>query len=41
MKDQGFNFYVYLGPGNISYFYTREEAEDFAESNGAEVQEVY
>jgi hypothetical protein len=38
-KRQGYDYYVYLGPGNISYFRTYEEAKEYADLNDAEVKE--
>jgi len=40
-KSQGFKFYVYVGPGNISYFYDYESAKSFADSCDCEVQEMF
>lgn len=40
MKRQGYKYYVYSGPGNISYFETLEEAEDYAEEVEATVKKV-
>ena len=31
MKRQGYNWYIYIGPGDIHYFETYEEAEKYAE----------
>jgi hypothetical protein len=41
-KQQGYNFYVYLGPGRIEYFETYDAAKQCADDNGGlEVQEVF
>jgi hypothetical protein len=41
-KRQGYNFYVYLGPGRIEYFETYDQAKRFADDNGGlEVKEVF
>jgi hypothetical protein len=37
---QGYRFYVYVGPGNISYFFTRESADIFASKNGVKAQDL-
>lgn len=31
MRRQGYRYYVYLGPGNISYFEDYDSAKDFAD----------
>jgi len=40
MKRQGYKYYVYLGPGRIEYFFELTPAQEYAEKNGVEVQEV-
>lgn len=39
--QQGYKYYVYLGPGRIWYFYDLDVAEDFAREHGAEVKEMF
>jgi hypothetical protein len=41
MYNNGYRYYVYLGPGNINYFTTYREALIFAEDNGGDIKEVY
>jgi len=38
LYNQGYRFYVYLGPGKIQYFFGYEKAKNYAEQNNAEVQ---
>jgi len=40
MKLNGYKYYVYLCPGNISYFMDYELAQEYAIENNAEVQKV-
>jgi len=40
MKRQGYNYYVYVCPGVIEYFFNRSDAEEFAMQHGAEVKVV-
>lgn len=39
--EQGYRYYVYLGPGHIEYFEDLESAQECAEKNGAEVEEMF
>ena len=39
-ERQGYQFYVYVAPGMIEYFYTKEEAQEYAELHNAEVSKV-
>ena len=32
MKRQGYNWYIYIGPADIHYFKTYEEAEKYIDS---------
>ena len=32
--NKGYRFYVYISPGNISYFRLYENARDYADKNG-------
>lgn len=40
MKTQGYRYYVYIGPGNISYFCDYESAKEYADMNDAEAKEM-
>jgi hypothetical protein len=41
LKNQGYRYYVYLGPGQIEYFRCYEDARLYADNNGAEVKEMF
>ena len=38
--NQGYRYYVYIGPGQIEYFTDQEAASAYAYENHVEVQEV-
>lgn len=38
--NEGYRYYVYVGPGHIEYFYTLREAMYFQEDNGGNIGEV-
>lgn len=40
LKRQGYNYYVYVSPGNISYFYSYAVAQEYAEQVGASVSNM-
>ena len=40
MERQGYKYYVYVSPGNISYFYSYPVAQEYAESVGAVVKSM-
>lgn len=40
MYNAGYRYYVYVGPGSISYFETLPEAQEYAESTGGTIGEV-
>lgn len=40
IRDYGYRYYVYLGPGNIKYFYTFDEAQIYATETGGKIGEV-
>jgi hypothetical protein len=39
--QQGYKYYVYVGPGRIEYFEDLEEAQECARKYGAEVEEMF
>ena len=39
-KRQGYNYYVYVAPGQIEYFERYEDALEYAERYDAQVKEV-
>lgn len=41
LKRQGYNYYVYVGPGHIEYYVDRDKAQEYADEIGAEVQEMF
>lgn len=40
MYNAGYRYYVYVGPGNISYFKTLVEASDYQQNMGGTIGEV-
>jgi len=40
MYNNGFRYYVYVSPGNISYFQTLPEAQDCATETSGRIGEV-
>ncbi len=39
--EEGYRYFVYVAPGQITYFYERSRAEEFAREVRADVQEVF
>ncbi|MDD4565716.1 MAG: hypothetical protein PHE79_09630 [Eubacteriales bacterium] len=39
--QQGYKYYVYIGPGRIEYFEDLESAQKCARDHGAEVKEMF
>lgn len=40
MYKAGYRYYVYVGPGAISYFRTLSEAKEYQQQMGGEIGEV-
>jgi hypothetical protein len=40
LYNQGYRFYVYIGPGNINYYFDHDQAKIFADANGVEVKDL-
>lgn len=41
LKEDGYRYFVYLGPGDVKYFYSLESARAFADETGCYVQEMF
>jgi hypothetical protein len=39
--QQGYKYYVYIGPGRIEYFYGLGEAQECARKYDAKVEEMF
>ena len=40
-KQQGYEYYVYVCPGVIEYFFDYDSAKEYAEKNNSEVKEMF